>query len=40
MREKLQAVRKDFLDRMAKDNEERAHWAKVWPYDDDEDVNE
>lgn len=40
MREKLQIVRKDFLDHMAKDDEERTQWTKVWPYSDDEDVNE
>ncbi|KAL8993124.1 MAG: hypothetical protein Q9188_007406, partial [Gyalolechia gomerana] len=39
-REKLQTLRKEFLDHMAKDDEERAQWVKVWPYDDDEDVNE
>lgn len=38
-RERLRVVREDFLDLMAKDDEERARWAKAWPYDDDEDVN-
>ncbi|KAI4120213.1 MAG: hypothetical protein LQ338_007177 [Usnochroma carphineum] len=39
-REKLRVVREEFLDNMAKDDEERAEWAKAWPYDDDEEVNE
>ncbi|KAL8931579.1 MAG: hypothetical protein Q9216_007151, partial [Gyalolechia sp. 2 TL-2023] len=34
-REKLQIVRKEFLNQMAKNGEERAQWAKAWPYNDD-----
>ncbi|KAL8827064.1 MAG: hypothetical protein Q9170_007160 [Blastenia crenularia] len=39
-RKKFLIVRKEFLDHMAKNDEERVQWAKVWPFTDDEYVDE
>lgn len=39
-RTKLRTIREQFLDLMATDEGERIQWEKVWPYDDDEVMNE
>ncbi|KAL9600976.1 MAG: hypothetical protein Q9179_003029 [Wetmoreana sp. 5 TL-2023] len=40
VKERLQVVREEFLNHMAKTNEERSQWAEAWPFKDDEAIDE